>query len=363
MERTRRPPGSSHLAWVDIARGLGILAVVLWHTAGGILRRDPAGSPDLNRIVDAWDAYAYRAMPLFFLISGMFVVGSLRRPNQDFIENKLRTLLWPYIVWSLASVVAGTIAGSASVYGIDARDVPRLLYDPLLQFWFLYALVVVMLGYMALFRAGAPTRRIAVLAAGLYVGTIVLDLGSVSYVLAQIGLFSVYFAVGADAGPSVTAFVDRARRPLLVAITCSGAAFLALLTWWGPLPPPAWLPLLSATIATVAFVALAKVLDQSRFGRVFMLLGRYSLQIYVAQIIFASATRVALTRVGVADFWPQFLVASAVGLTAPIGLARLSERLAFPYLWVWPSHGRETGADGSGRRDLAMAGASVEDRT
>src|SRR5690349_8253617 len=127
-----QPP--PRLAWVDVARALGIVAVVVWHTAGGIVRSGIASPPGTAQVVDAWDADVYRAMPIFFLVSGLFVLRSLRRSSGEFLANKTRTLLWPYLLWSVISLAVGTVAGSASNYGVTLADLPDLLYNPPLQY-------------------------------------------------------------------------------------------------------------------------------------------------------------------------------------------------------------------------------------
>jgi fucose 4-O-acetylase-like acetyltransferase len=333
-----------NVAWVDVSRGFGIIAVVLWHTAGGIIRTGLPAPTDAPRIVDAWDAYGYRAMPLFFLVSGLFVIGSLRRTDRDFVGNKLRTLLYPYLVWSLLSIMLGTVAGGSSNYGITIADLPRLVYDPILQYWFLYALLAVMLGYQLLYRIRVSPVMIVALAAVAHLVTVLVGVTTIPYVVAQIGLFSVFFAIAAAFGPTIIATVIAASsRILLVPVVLGVVAFIPLLLVV-PLPAPIWIPPISSTLATIAFVALAEIVSRTPLGRVFGFLGRLSLQIYVAQIIFASGTRVILVKLGIDAFWVDFLLGSAVGLLGPVVLATLTDRVHFPYLWTWPRRARRSRA-------------------
>jgi acyltransferase len=93
-ERFQLPGPTQSLAaqkaipWVDIARGLGILLVVLGHCSV---------SKTLAIII-----YAFH-MPFFFLISG--TLYSNRKPFPSFFLDKARRLLLPYFVFSITSFV------------------------------------------------------------------------------------------------------------------------------------------------------------------------------------------------------------------------------------------------------------------
>lgn len=68
----------NRIEWIDIAKGLGILAVILGH----------CHIPD-----KAWNAIYSWHMPIFFLISGFFY---RERPFLDLVKAKFNTLLKPY---------------------------------------------------------------------------------------------------------------------------------------------------------------------------------------------------------------------------------------------------------------------------
>lgn len=118
----------SRVAWVDGARGLGIVLVVVGHVlrglvSGGIL--EPAAGV---RFADAW-IYAFH-MPLFFALSGLFVDRSARRPLGRFTAERLRTLAWPYLVWTLLQgSVQAALSGVTNSQAAFA-DLWRVVYDP-----------------------------------------------------------------------------------------------------------------------------------------------------------------------------------------------------------------------------------------
>ena len=68
------PDSSTRLAWMDAARGAGIVLVVLGHTERGLLNGELLVHVDEYAWLDN-RIYAFH-MPLFFLLSGIFFLGS-----------------------------------------------------------------------------------------------------------------------------------------------------------------------------------------------------------------------------------------------------------------------------------------------
>jgi uncharacterized membrane protein YcfT len=89
----------SRLPWVDYLKGIAILLVVYRHVVSGIQLSGttvPSGVITANMIF-----FSFR-MPLFFLLSGLFIGGSLaKRTTGQLIYNKFETLVYPYLVWAV----------------------------------------------------------------------------------------------------------------------------------------------------------------------------------------------------------------------------------------------------------------------
>ena len=84
---------SDRLRYIDIAKGLAMICIILGHL----------GIPEINRVV-----YTFH-VPIFYFITGFFV--SDRRSVADFTKNKSRTLLVPYFVTCGVMVLIGIIIG------------------------------------------------------------------------------------------------------------------------------------------------------------------------------------------------------------------------------------------------------------
>jgi fucose 4-O-acetylase-like acetyltransferase len=130
----------NRLAWVDYLRGIAILLVVYRHVLLGLEHTNlviPASLVNANMIF-----YSFR-MPLFFILSGIFINGSIaRRPLKKLIFTKFENLLYPYLVWSFIQVTLQILLSQFTNSNRTVLDYTYILYQPraLDQFWYLPAL-------------------------------------------------------------------------------------------------------------------------------------------------------------------------------------------------------------------------------
>src|SRR5271155_4829946 len=95
----RLRPG--RLAWIDYARGIAIFLVLYRHIFEGI-KRAGLDTSHYAYLEHANIIFFSFRMPLFFIISGLFVGSSLnKRGLREFILNKWRLILYPYFLWAV----------------------------------------------------------------------------------------------------------------------------------------------------------------------------------------------------------------------------------------------------------------------
>lgn len=125
----------NRVKWIDYSKGIGIFLVVIGHVNRGLMSF--FNDPILNTI----DEYVYSFhMPLFFFLAGMFFLSSAAKEN--FILNKLRVLIYPYVVWSIIQGLIESIFSKYKNTETNILDVFNLL-QPRAQFWFLFALMMI----------------------------------------------------------------------------------------------------------------------------------------------------------------------------------------------------------------------------
>lgn len=130
----------SRMQWVDYLKGIAIILVVYRHVLIGIQRSGLNVAPWLvnaNMIF-----YSFR-MPLFFILSGIFIGGSLaKRTVKQLIGIKFENLLYPYFIWAFLQVSLQILLVRFTNSDRTLKDYTYILYQPrnLDQFWYLPAL-------------------------------------------------------------------------------------------------------------------------------------------------------------------------------------------------------------------------------
>ena len=83
-------------------------------------------------------------MPLFFFLSGLFFYDSLiKRGKTGLIFEKLITVIYPYILWSLLQGLCEVLLSKYTNGELRLDQVLSFAWEPRAQFWFLYALFLV----------------------------------------------------------------------------------------------------------------------------------------------------------------------------------------------------------------------------
>ena len=141
------------LEWLDLARGFGVILVVLGHVLSGLMRAGqfPAGP------LGEWTEYALYTfhMPLFFFLTGLNVPHSLQRGATSFLAAKTWTIAYPYVLWSLLQGGLIMAMGHDVNLPLSRADLAAIWYRPIGQFWFLYALMLCHLAVVLV-----PRRRL-----------------------------------------------------------------------------------------------------------------------------------------------------------------------------------------------------------
>ena len=178
--------------WVDYAKGIGILLVVLGHVLGGLMR---AGIAEGEIWGDIFNIIYTFHMPLFFLLSGMFVERSVvSKGVGSFVLSKIDTIAYPYFLWM---IIQGVVLVFAASYTNGNSDVTWAgvfdLFPAKDQFWFLYDLFIMMMVSMLVLKfVPNPLMVMVILSAGMYVT--MADIASTE--LAKLSAYLIYFVMG-----------------------------------------------------------------------------------------------------------------------------------------------------------------------
>jgi fucose 4-O-acetylase-like acetyltransferase len=320
---------SQRVEWIDYAKGIGIFLVVFGHALRGIVSDSIIQSSVLERSVDQW-IYAFH-MPLFFFLSGLFVERSANKPFKNFLIAKLQTIAYPYFVWSILQEVMRIAAG------ISDRTVGSLwqiIYEPIMQFWFLYVLFFISLSYAIARKVRISPAMFLVVSILLYALYLFdLNLGSWSSIY-TIQANAIYFAVGAIIGSrNWLAYLDKAAPWTLIVSAIAGFGLVALTVYFGVVEVPFLIPTI-AFFGIAAVMALSKCLDRFKFARFLRQWGLLSLQIYVAHSIITAIARALLQKLNFSDPVFHLIVGTVAGIYGPIAIDFICKKIKFLYLFT-----------------------------
>jgi fucose 4-O-acetylase-like acetyltransferase len=321
--------GKTRSSLVDIVKGIAITLVAYGHTAQGMGHR-------------GWwtghgaafsDAFVYSFhMPVFFFVAGLFVMSSLeRRGNRGFVLEKLKTILYPYVVWLIISACIEPLIGRFKMSSLpfNWKVFVLNLLDGDAE-WFLFTLFVCLMLAVATRRV-PDWLRFAVAVA---VAMLTPAYGPV--LIYRVGQEFCFVAAGMWVGRRI--FAVQTMRPYIAATGFLVIAALQAAVVYRFIRFPQWAAVILGLTGTAGLLFLCRLLDHTRFGNGWAWLGRASLGIFLLSAFAQGAMRELLLRVGhTHELWLQLLLPTAVATIIPAIIWHNQERWHIGWLFHWPS--------------------------
>jgi fucose 4-O-acetylase-like acetyltransferase len=321
-----RKPASRSLL-IDAVRGMAISLVALGHTNQGITHRGWWGASTAGTRLDI-TIYAFH-MPAFFFVSGIFLCASVaKRGPGRFTLERMRTLIYPYVLWSLISAGSVEVLSHFTVQRpINwSHFLPGLLKG--YGIWFLPTLFACQVFGMLLRKLpGAAIVAIALLAYYFVPQT------SVNWLNLALQFFP-FVAAGMWVGRG---YERMERIPRWVALLGSVALFGALLAaMYQPWTTYKNIVLLGGAIGTLMLMLFARSLGRSRVTRMFAWAGEASLAIYLAGEYGQGLVRQLMEWAHITAPYPQLIVPTIAAIAIPAWVYQYRVRLHLEWLWVAP---------------------------
>ena len=283
----------ARLEWVDAAKGLSILLVVLHHVVWYMQRSAQAPAA----VIAANEALASLRMPLFFLASGLFVAGPLAAPWREVLHKRVALFLYLYVVWTIIRFTFFATLVPPAVDPDDSANPVALAWALLLpgpSMWFLYALAVfaVVAKLLRPVPVGLQLGATAVLSA--LVGAGMLEFGDSRWTYMSRFLF--FFLLGCY-GRHLVERLARSTSILwavAMAVVCVAAAGVAVVFGLRSVPGVALALQCLAVTFGVLFAAWAA---RYRFGRPLVVLGQQTLPIYLTHMLWLALIMIGLRQV------------------------------------------------------------------
>jgi uncharacterized membrane protein YcfT len=320
---------SPRVDWVDYAKGICIVMVVMMHSVLGV--ELAAGETGFMHVLVAF-AKPFR-MPDFFLISGLFLQLVIDRDWRLYLDRKVVHFAYFYVLWvtiQFAFKAPGFAAESSWAHA-------GFLYlesfiDPFGTLWFIYLLPIFFV-VIKLTRT-VPPLLVWCLAALLETSRVATGWTVIDEFCARF----VYIYSGYLLADYVFALSDRARRNPAHALAALAVwailegSFVALgLSELRVVSLMLGLAGACAVITTGTLLARARLLDFLRFC------GEHSIVIYLAFFLPMAATRTLLLKSGlIHDIGTISLIVTIAGVFGALAIWRLALAAHLNFLFERP---------------------------
>jgi uncharacterized membrane protein YcfT len=315
--------------WVDYAKGICIVMVVMMHSVLGVEKA--ADQTGFMHLVVMF-AKPFR-MPDFFLISGLFLSVVIDRDWRTYLDRKVVHFVYFYLLW--VTIQFGFKAPSLAAES-SWSQVPLLYLEAFIEpfgtLWFIYLLPIFFV--VTKLTRGIPPLAIWMFAAALETMHPVTEWTAIDEFCARF----VYFYSGYLLADYVFALSDRARAKPALAL--AGLALWAFVNGGlVELGYSEW-PVISLALGfsgACAIIVTGTLLARMHWLNFLRFCGEHSIVIYLAFFLPMAATRALLLRAGIIhDIGTISLIVTIVGVIGSLLIWRGALALHANFLFERP---------------------------
>lgn len=304
---------------IDVAKGLGIILVVMGHSFPDASLEGGIQNPVCNVIFDM--IYSFH-MPLFFFLSGFVAKLALdgRTDKLEIVKKRFFRLMIPYFVWGGVYVPFRIVLAQFSSATFEIEEVWKILIgkNPYSGLWFLYALFfvscisIMLIDNLSKLNASLGVSLALLLFCKYY---------TVNEPLRWLFAYTFYYLIGIYARNRWGKVHDCFKNKK-VAITLS-AAFVVLFILKRFNETFILSGLLSVIIAMIGIMLILSVSIILKNRIALKRIGQYCMDVYVLSGPILVMMRILLyTMIGV-PYIPYCLIATVSGIVIPAILSKL----------------------------------------
>ena len=333
-------PLTSRIDWVDYAKGICLILVVMMHSTLGVEKAAAAVSW-LHPFIE-W-ARPFR-MPDFFLISGLFLSSRINQPWREYLDSKVLHFIYFYVLWLFIQTVFKACLTCGMEGAVDAAKVFfEGFAEPFGTLWFIYLLPI----FFVLTKALHHVPPFIVFLAGAILLSLRIDTGWL--MIDEFASRFVYFYLGFWLAKPIFAFaaqVNARSIPVILAGLVIWGITNALMVQAGLSLLPGF-NLLLGVIGACAVISTGVLLSKFKLAEALRYCGQNSIVIYLAFFLFMATSRTVLLRL-----FPQFdigwvsLAVTACGVVGPVILFWFTRGTILNFLFTRPNWAKleKTGA-------------------
>lgn len=316
--------------WVDVAKGICIILVVMMHSANGVER--VSGSETLLHSFINW-ARPFR-MPDFFLISGLFLAARIDRPWRSYLDTKVLHFAYFYVLWvniQLALRAPGSIAEHGLTETVEQYFLSYI--EPFGTLWFIYLLAIFFV--VSKLLNGVPKWAVIAAAALIHIYAPRTEWTVIDEFTDRF----LFFYSGYAAAPYVFRFAERIAAFPAPAIAVSLALWAGTneLAVYSGVALTRGLGIVFSYAGIAAVIAFSVLLASRERGEALAYCGRNSIVIYLAFSLFMAPMRFIMLKLSGGHMLDvATLMSTAAGVIGPLILAKAVAGTSLDFLFKRP---------------------------
>lgn len=297
---------------VDCLKGYACLLVVFGHVIMG-LRQAGGDIPGFEYPTELF-IWTYHVSLFFFLSGYVYKITKKWEPKGSrlkFISYKFINLAVPYFSISTLYILANSLTSGTNT-NFSVSDIFLLWKTPVAQYWYIYALFILLFLYAVLSKVGSDIAITAFLVLLVYIRAFVYNFNLPILGIALGHAFC--FGLGVCL-PDIQYFNRKNMLPLLIAAHVASVALIFSLQLNDIVPFKDYMKLIgiATSVSLIGFLSENKTIRKA-----LLFINKWCFQIYLLHTFFTSAIRILMIKLSIQNFYLQTILGMVIGLAFPI---------------------------------------------
>ena len=321
--------------WVDNVKVIACLLVVLGHFFQSMTK---SNIMETNYVIEWYEKTIYYFhVPLFFICSGYLYMKLTKISTlNDWITNifkKLMNLGIPYFIFSTVTLLIKGMFSSA--VNVKEKGILETLFiEPTAPYWYLYVLFFIFL-ITPVFKSKKDVTIGIYIALIMKILSIYLESNNIHYIYFIDKLISneIWFVLGMFIYKhEITKKLNKKTSMLfLLFLALSIFVFIYLDNYF----VSAFLLGLIACISIISIIYRKFINNQQ--SKLFKILAKYTLPIFLMHTIFAAAIRILLLKMGINNWFIHCSFGLVISIVGPILAAQIMNRCKWTIFILYPN--------------------------
>jgi len=318
--------------WINVAKGIAIILVVYRHNLVG-LERSGFEIPQIFRTANEI-VYSFR-MPLFFMISGLFIAKSIvKRQGWSFVTYKFNSIYYPYLIWGVIQIGLQVLLSEYTNSDRSLVDFTYLLISPrqVDQLWYLFALFNCSILFY-FFHSVLKIKAVVHLVISILMFAFSTFLNDIN-LIHDLFYYYIFLTLGHHFKNLILDESYSKRQLFYMFLGITPIFWLSQWYWLNHPDLNLFLFGIIAVLGTIYVFVFSRLVENQHWLNFIKVAGRHSLQIYLMHVLVISSFRIIVTKFLGLEFPIVILfVGWVIGNLIPIVFYELTKHTFFIYLF------------------------------